>query len=120
MATVSHSLVLGVGNTLLQDDGAGVHALRHVGQLWGPAPGLDLFDGGTLGFAILPALERFDRWVVIDATEMSREPGAVATFEDTEMDRFLGRPRRSAHEVGLSDLLDMARLVAGCRAAGHS
>lgn len=29
------------------------------------------------------------------------------------MDRFLRQPRRSAHQVGLSDLLDMARL------AGH-
>lgn len=50
---------------------------------------------------------------MFDAARLGGPPGSVLCFESSAMDRFLGQPRRSAHQVGLSDLLDMARL------AGH-
>lgn len=107
------TLVLGVGNTLLGDEGAGVHAARWLGRLAGDRPGLEVLDGGTLGFTLLPRLERHDGLIVFDAARLGGSPGSVRCFESAAMDEFLGQPRRSAHEVGLCDLLDMARL------AGH-
>lgn len=104
------TLVLGIGNTLLGDEGAGVHAARRFGRLAGPRPGLEFLDGGTLSFTLLPSLEDHDRLIVFDAAHLGERPGAVRCFECAGMDEFLGQPRRSAHEVGLCDLLDMARL----------
>ena len=105
------TLVLGLGNTLLGDDGAGVHAARRVAELGGRRPGLEFLDGGTLGFTLLPALQDHDRLIVLDAARLDAAPGTVRYFESGAMDEFLGRPRRSVHEVGLSDLLAMARLT---------
>ena len=107
------TLVLGIGNTLLGDEGAGVHALEHVRALLGDATDVDLLDAGTLCFTLLPTLEAYQRLVVLDAAQLGGPAGTVASFEGTEMDAFLGRPRRSVHEVGLCDLMDMARL-SGC------
>jgi len=107
------TLVLGVGNTLLGDEGAGVHAALHLARAVGDRPGLEFLDGGTLGFTLLPRLEQHDGLIVFDAARLGESPGSVRCFEAAAMDEFLGRPRRSAHEVGLRDLLDMARL------AGH-
>jgi hydrogenase maturation protease len=47
---------------------------------------------------------------VIDAARLDGPPGTVRCFEDAQMDRYLGRAQMSVHEVGLSDLMDMARL----------
>jgi hydrogenase maturation protease len=110
-ADLHTTLILGIGNTLLGDEGAGVHAARRVAQLAGPRPDLELLDGGTLGFSLLPSIEDHDRLIVFDAARVGGTPGAIKCFESAAMDEFLGRPRRSVHEVGLCDLLDMARLA---------
>jgi hydrogenase maturation protease len=107
------TLVIGIGNTLLGDEGAGVHALERVRTLLGDATDVDLIDAGTLCFTLLPTLEAYRRLVVLDAAQLNAPAGTVASFEGPAMDEFLGRPRRSVHEVGLCDLMDMARL-SGC------
>ena len=37
--------------------------------------------------------------------------GSVKTFAGTDFDAFLGAAKRSVHEVGLMDLMDIARLM---------
>jgi hydrogenase maturation protease len=103
-------LVLGIGNVLLSDDGAGVKLVEGLRAELG-ADAASFVDGGTLSFSLLSYIESTDAMLVIDAADLDRAPGTIALFEDRAMDRFLasGR-RRTVHEVGLIDLLDMARL----------
>ena len=108
---MKRTLILGIGNTLLGDEGAGVHALEHIRALLGDATDVDLLDGGTLAFTLLPTLEQYQRLIVIDAAQLEGPAGTVAAFESEDYDHFLGRPRRSVHEVGLCDLMHMARLT---------
>jgi hydrogenase maturation protease len=107
---VKRTLILGIGNTLLGDEGAGVHALEPIRARLGDATDVDVLDGGTLAFMLLPTLEQYQRLVVLDAAQLNGPAGTVELFEDEAFDEFLGRPRRSAHEVGLCDLMIMARL----------
>lgn len=110
---MSSLLVLGIGNTLLRDDGAGVHAaVRLEPRLTGHA-GSRVLDAGTLSFSLLPDVESCDALVVMDAAREGAAAGTVSVREGPAMDAFIRRRNRSVHEVGLSDLLDMARL-AGC------
>ncbi len=104
-------LVLGIGNTLLQDEGVGVHVidyLRHRRQL--PA-NVSLLDGGTLSFSLVADIEDADKLIIIDATELGDAPGTIRCMENEGMDHFIGSIRRSVHEVSLLDLMDMARLT---------
>jgi hydrogenase maturation protease len=110
---LNRTLILGIGNTLLGDEGAGVHALEHIARRLGPDADVDLVDGGTLSFTLLPMLESYERLIVLDSAQLGGPAGTVQCFESTTMDEFLGRPRRSVHEVGLCDLMNMARL-SGC------
>ena len=49
--TGSHkTLILGIGNVLLQDEGAGVHAIQMLAELSGRRDDIELMDGGTLSF----------------------------------------------------------------------
>ncbi len=105
------TLVLGIGNTLLSDEGAGIHALEMLRQAYPDDPGIAYVDGGTLSFTLATYIEGCDDLIVLDAAELSAPAGAVRTFVGADMDAFLGAARRSPHEVGLLDLFDIARLT---------
>jgi len=103
-------LVIGFGNVLLGDDGAGVHLVTRLRSEGVPRV-CEFIDGGTMSFSLLSYVEATNSMLVIDAAELDRAPGTIALFEGSAMDDFLkSTRRRTVHEVGLIDLLDMARL----------
>lgn len=106
----SPTLVLGFGNVLLSDDGAGIQLVERLRAELG-SDAAEFVDGGTLSFSLLSYVESTDSMLVIDAADLNSAPGTVRLFEGAVMDNFLkSSRRRSVHEVGLIDLLDMARL----------
>jgi hydrogenase maturation protease len=108
---MSTTLVLGVGNTLLSDEGAGVHVIYHLQQHYPNLPNVTYLDGGTLSFTLAGPIAEADNLIVIDAARLEAEPGAMRIFVDADMDHFLGTGKLSVHEVGLADLIDIARLT---------
>ena len=110
LASTHRPLVLGFGNILLGDDGAGVQLVKRLRSQVG-ADVANFIDAGTLSFGLLPYIEATASVLIIDAAELNDTPGTIALFEGLKMDQFLSSThRRSVHEVGLIDLLDMARV----------
>jgi hydrogenase maturation protease len=106
------TLILGIGNSLLQDEGAGVHAIRMLSEQVAQRDDIELMDGGTLSFTLASAIEEAERLIVIDAAQYDGEPGTTRVFIGEQMDAFVGGNRkRSVHEVSLVDLLMIARLA---------
>ncbi|MEJ2693206.1 MAG: HyaD/HybD family hydrogenase maturation endopeptidase [Candidatus Thiodiazotropha sp.] len=103
-------LILGIGNTLLSDEGIGVHLVERMHERVGELSGVEYLDGGTLSFTLAEPIARADGLIVVDAARMDSEPGTLRLFHDEAMDRYLSGNRASVHEVSLSDLLDIARL----------
>ncbi len=108
---INKTLILAIGNSLLSDEGAGIHALNLLRQQRPETPDVEYLDGGTLSFTLAAAIEEANHLIVLDAAQLDAPPGTVNLFVGEEMDRFLGRPRRSVHEVGITDLMDMVRLT---------
>lgn len=112
MPASNKTLVLGLGNTLLGDEGAGVYAVRQLQESYAAIHGVEFLDGGTLSFTLAGSIEEADNLIVIDATQLKQAPGTVKLFEGNDMDRFLGSHRKnSVHEVSLMDLLAIAHLA---------
>ena len=106
------TLVLGIGNNLLTDEGAGVHAITYLQQHHATLANTRYLDGGTLSFTLAEDIGAADQLIVVDATQLCAPAGTVQVYEDTEFDAFLhGQPNRSVHEVGLVDLLQIMRLT---------
>jgi len=105
------TLILGIGNTLLTDEGAGIHALNQLQSEYSDIPNLTFIDGGTLSFTLAVWIEDCSNLIVFDATELHQPAGTVDVFVGSAMDEFLGTTKRSAHEVGLIDLMDISRLT---------
>jgi hydrogenase maturation protease len=108
-------LVLGVGNTLLQDDGAGVHVAETLrtdfrGDWLRAGCEPEIVDAGTVGLALLPLIEDAATLIVVDAAELGAAPGTLRVFPDGQIDRLLSGKRRTVHEVALADLFAAAAL----------
>ena len=104
-----HTLVIGIGNSLMTDDGAGVHVIEKLQQANLP-DSVELVDGGTLGFALLEMVESAQRLIVVDAAQLDAEPGTVRSFRNQDMDIYLtSRKRSSVHEVNLLDIMSAAK-----------
>ncbi len=100
--------VLGVGNPLFGDDGAGIELLSRLASTALPA-GVELLDGGTDGLFLLPFLEDAERLLVLDAADLGASPGTVAELDGAALPTVL-RGSLSAHQLGLLDVLGAARL----------
>ena len=101
--------VVGIGNNLLQDDGAGIHALRHF-EAHHADSGVRCLDAGTVGLALMDRLANLHGLIALDAMRLGKPPGTVTVLEGEEMDRHLRNHHGSVHELGLSDILDALRL----------
>lgn len=107
-------LVLGIGNTLLTDEGIGIHVLQALEPELSSWPDVTLLDGGTLSFTLAGPIEDADALIVVDAANIMSRPGEWALLQGDDMDAFLMSNRKSTvHEVGLTDLRAIAML------AGH-
>ncbi len=109
------TVVLGLGNTLLGDDGVGIYALNELQSNWRDhkhQDSIEFVDGGTLSFTLTETLYGADNLIVIDAAQLNANPGEVKVFTNEDMDTFVRTSKcSSVHEVSLSELLDMARLL---------
>lgn len=102
------TLVLGVGNLLVGDEGVGVHVLRAL-ELEDWPDHVTLLDGGTGGFHLLGHVRAFPRIVLLDATRDGAPAGTVASFRPRLPSDF--PPALGAHDIGLKDLIGAAALL---------
>ncbi len=105
---VSKTLILGIGNVLLGDEGVGVHAIKYLESKVLPES-IDLLDGGTGGFHLLKYMEDYNPIILIDATLDNEPEGTIRLIEPKFASDF---PKAlSSHDIGLKDLIETASLL---------
>jgi hydrogenase maturation protease len=104
------TLILGVGNVLLSDEGIGVYVINLLKKNFS-LKNIVLLDGGTLSFTLGTNIQEYSSLIVVDAANISEEPGSIVVFENETMDDFISSGKKSSvHEVGLADILKIALL----------
>src|ERR1700761_9327225 len=111
MSSSAHkTLVLGLGNTLMGDEGVGVHVLRELEKRSLPE-GVECLDGGTGGFVLLEPLQTANRIVMIDAAADGNPVGTITRTTPRFSSDY--PPTMTAHDVGVKDLLDIFYTLGG-------
>jgi len=107
----SDTVVVGVGNSILSDDGIGVHAARLLESDPRLPPSVTILDGGTIGLELLPYVSDASRVLFLDAVNSDSAPGTLARMTGKELLGTAGGC--SAHQMGVADLIAALFLVAG-------
>ncbi len=98
------TLVLGIGNVLMGDEGVGVHVIRRLEEMT-LSGDIELLDGGTGAFVLLEPMQCASRIVLIDATIDGSPVGNVRRLTPRYSREY--PPTLTAHDIGLKDLLDV-------------
>ena len=98
------AVVLGIGNTILSDEGVGVRAAEALLERYDPPAGVEVIDGGTAGMELLEPLSNLDLLVVLDAVKRGQPPGSIVKLAGTEVPVFF-RSKLSPHQISICDVL---------------
>ncbi len=102
------TLVIGLGNPLLGDEGIGVALAQALSELYADEPAVECLDMGTGGMAILHVLAGHHKAIFLDCALMGEAPGTLRRFTPAEVRDRQSSPRCSLHEGNLLELLTLA------------
>ena len=102
------TVVLGIGNPLMSDDGVGIKVVEALIECASDFPDIDFYDAGTGGLAMLHYLDGRKKTIIIDCASMGTDPGTIKRFtlDDVETKKTLSY--RSNHEIDIIKLFEFA------------
>jgi hydrogenase maturation protease len=104
------AVVLGIGNTILSDEAAGVRAIERLEQTYSLPPDVQIIDGGTSGMEMIEDLSDLDFLIVIDVVKTGAAPGTMVRIAGDEIPVFFRR-KLSPHQIALPDVLASLELL---------
>ena len=104
------TLILGVGNTIMGDEGFGVHVAQRLREAEPPA-NVIIEEGGVGGFNLLGSLDGIKRVIVVDVMMADVTPGDVLLFKPGPDFGEPGKRIISFHQVGVLELVQLWSLL---------
>jgi hydrogenase maturation protease len=104
------AVVLGIGNTILSDEGVGVRAVEALEQQYVLPPEVMCIDGGTSSMELLEDLSDLDFLLVLDTIVAGKPPGTVIRVAGDEIPAFF-RKKLSPHQISFADVLASLELL---------
>lgn len=103
-------LVLGIGNTLLSDEGIGVYIVNELAKAQLPA-NVELLDGGTAGADLLDVISDRKKLIIVDAIEGDFPSGTIVRFGKEGIESIFRNAFGSLHDLNISETLAMTSLL---------
>ena len=103
------TIVIGIGNSLMGDEGVGVHTARWLTERGYLPSEVEVLDGGTGGFHLMGHFQNYDRVILVDAATDGQAPGTITRLEPRFSSDY--PTTLTAHDIGLKDLIDALYLV---------
>ena len=103
------TLVVGVGNPILSDDGVGIHIVRRLREMG--IPGVDVEELPASGLELLDMVLGYDRVIIIDAIVTEEgNPGQFYILEESDFERTVHGA--SPHGINIATALALGRRLA--------
>ena len=103
--------IIGLGNSILTDDGVGIYAVREVGRRLAEAgldADVDIVESEVAGFALMELMAGWERVILVDSIQFDGlEPGTVVRIEPEDLHTSLRL--RSVHDIDLPTVLELGR-----------
>ena len=102
------SIIVGVGNTLMLDEGVGVHVVREMEKSGQYPPGFEIGEVGASSFNVIHLISSKKIAALVDCAYMDEEPGTIRMFSPEEAISKKIITGLSLHE---GDLMQSVRLL---------
>jgi hydrogenase maturation protease len=106
-----HTRIIGLGNSILTDDGVGIYAAREVGRRLAATrfgAEIDIVESEVAGFALMELMTGWKKIILIDSIQFDGVcPGTVIRIEPEDLRTSLRL--RSVHDIDLPTTLELGR-----------
>jgi len=102
--------LIGSGNAFFKDEGIGLYGAKYLKERYSFTPDVEIVDGGTLGFKLMPLLQEFDEVIIINTA--SDDDGVIGEITIKTTDEFLDGSlvKKTANEVEIAEMLQICSL----------
>lgn len=106
--------LIGSGNAFFMDEGIGLYAGKYLKENFTYEPALDIIDGGTLGFGLMPLLQEYE--VVVIANTSSDDNKVVGSIDVLSGDELIASQgiKKTANEVEITEMLQICSMAHHC------
>jgi len=103
--------IIGLGNSILTDDGVGIYAAREIGRRLlaaKSAANVDIVESEVAGFDLMELMTGWEKVILIDSIQFDGlTPGSVVQIEPDDLHTSLRI--RSVHDINLPTVLELGR-----------
>jgi hydrogenase maturation protease len=103
-------VVLGLGNVLMGDDGAGPYAIASLQAQYDFPDDVQVEDIGTPGLDLVPYLADVDTVILVDTVLSDAPAGTIRLYDKAALLRTPLQPRLSPHDPALGQCLAMLEM----------
>jgi hydrogenase maturation protease len=101
------TLVLGIGNPILGDDGIGFHVAQELAKLI-KDDAVDVKDASTSGLILLDIIRGYEKVIIVDAIKTEEgEPGEIYRLRPKDFFRTTVHLTTSIHDVNLPTVIEL-------------
>ena len=108
------TVVIGLGNLLLSDEGIGIHLVRQLSSQHDKFPEVDFLDAGSAGMNILHLIANRKKTVIIDCAKMGTQPGTLKRFTPDEVQSIKKLRQYSLHEADILKVINLSKQLGEC------
>ncbi|MHC4130771.1 MAG: hydrogenase maturation protease [Planctomycetota bacterium] len=108
------TIVLGLGNPLMSDEGIGVYIINEFLKQKDKFPLVDFIDAGTAGLSVIHLLAGRKKAVFIDCAYMETLPGKIKRFTPEDVKSVKSLLHHSLHEADLLKIIECAKQLNQC------
>ncbi len=103
--------LIGSGNAFFKDEGAGLYAAKYLKENYDFVPAVEIIDGGTLGFGLMPLLQEHTHVIIANTASEADHPAGTVIVRDCNA--FLEGPqiKKTANEVEIAEMLQICSLT---------
>lgn len=105
------TVVIGLGNPILSDDGVGWRIAESVRQQMGSASPVDVTCLSTGGISLIEHLIGYERAILIDAFVSDLQPGLITVARLEDLQNCSAFHITGAHDTSLQNAMKLGRLM---------
>jgi hydrogenase maturation protease len=99
------TIIVGLGNPILGDDGVGIHIVREIRQRKNGGQVAEVIELSTGGLRLLEAIADYDKAIIADAVIFGGTPGTIYRFNIN--DSAMSLKSSSTHDMSLASAIEI-------------